>query len=830
MRADLAAIADSVRGHATYSLGKRWEDLSTRDVFTAVALSIRDRLVERRLATEERCRVGRPKEVCYLSMEYLIGRSLAGNLVNLKLREAYREALQGLGVSLELLEATEPDAALGNGGLGRLAACFLDSFATLGIAGKGYGILYEYGLFKQEIVGGEQRELPDNWLAAGTPWTIARPDEACLVPVYGRIEHGVDRQGSYNPMWMDWRALVGVPYDLLVPGYGGETVNVLRLFSARASHDFDMHIFNEGDYFRAVEQKIASETVSKVLYPSDAAARGRELRLLQEYFLVACAVRDVVRLFEAGGRAWSELPASVAVQLNDTHPSLAIVELLRFLVDERDVPWDEAWRITQATFGYTNHTLAPEALERWPVPLLERVLPRHLQLIFEINRRFLDTVAASFPGDTDRMRRMSLIEEASPKEVRMTHLAVVGSHAVNGVSSLHTDLVKTSLLPDFSALWPDRFLNVTNGVSPRAWLLKANPKLSALVTEAIGDSWITDLAELARLEGFAADAAFQEKLLAVKRANKERLAAAIRDAAGMSVDPDSLFDVHVKRIHAYKRQLLKLLHVVHDYLSIVDDGHRPQVPLTVVFAGKAAPGYAYAKDVICLIHDVARAIDGDPRTRSFLRIVFLPDYRVSLAETIFPAADLGEQISTAGTEASGTSNMKLAMNGAVAVASPDGANIELLHAVGPDSIFVFGLDATEVRALHASRDYRPQRYVEGDPRVRRTVDALLSNRLGLREFERLSWVSRTLLDMNDPFVHLADLPSYLGAQEEAARAFANRPRWARMSARNVAQAGYFSSDRAVGDYARGIWNVPMARSIPKSSPPPGGRARRGRQH
>ncbi len=798
-----AAVGRSIRQHAVYSLGKRWEDLGDRDRFTAVALSVRDRLVERRLATEDREGAAHAKRVCYLSMEYLIGRSLARNLYALGLREAYRAALASLGASLDAIEASEPNAALGNGGLGRLAACFLESFATLGIAGCGYGILYEYGLFRQQIVNGEQRELPDNWLATGTPWILARPDEACVVPIYGRIEHGVDRTGVHNPMWMDWRALVGVPHDLLVPGHGGETVNVLRLYSARASHEFDMRIFNEGDYVRAVDQKIASETVSKVLYPSDAIVQGRELRLVQEYFLAACAVRDIVRRFEAGGQPWTELPARVAIQINDTHPSLAIVELLRILIDERDLSWDAAWQITQAAFGFTNHTLAPEALERWPVPLLEHVLPRHLQLILEINRRFLDAVAVQYPGDTDRLGRMSLIEESRPQQVRMTHLAVVGSHAVNGVSELHSELVRSRLLPDFVALSPARFRSVTSGVSPRAWLLVANPRLAALVTETIGDRWIAELGALAGLEPFARDPGFQDRFLAVKRANQQRLAGVIREVAHADVDLDSLFDVHVKRIHACKRQLLKLLHVVHEYLAIVDDRREPALSRTFVFAGKAAPGYVFAKNVIRLIHDVAGVIDGDARARRWLRVVFIPDYRVSLAEAIIPGADLSEQISTAGTEASGTSNMKLALNGAVTIATRDGSNLELLRAIGPDDMFVFGLDAEAARA----RRSRPRDVVERDPRVRRIVEALSDGRFAPRGPDDVRWVARTLLADDDAFLHLADLPAYLDAQAQVTAAFGDRRRWAQMAIHSVARVGFVSSDRAVREYARDIWGL-----------------------
>ena len=797
MTVDAAGVCEAIRRHATRSLGKRLEDLSDRERFVAVALSVRDELAVRRLATEERERATRPKRVSYLSLEYLVGRSLGHALACLGLREPYDEALRSLGASLEAVEAEEPDAALGNGGLGRLAACFVDSFATLDLAATGYGILYEYGLFKQEIVSGEQRELPDNWLASGTPWTFARPDEACLVPIYGRIEHGIDRRGSYNPMWLDWRGLVGVPHDMLVPGFGGRTVNVLRLFSARASRELDMRIFNEGDYFRAVEQKIASETVSKVLYPSDAVTQGRELRLVQEYFLAACAVRDVVRRFEREGRPWSDLPARDAIQINDTHPSLAIVELMRILVDERELDWDAAWRATQATFGFTNHTLAPEALERWSVELLERVLPRHLQIIVEIDRRLHATVPQ------ERADRVAIVAAG---EARMTHLAVAGSHAVNGVSELHSELVRTSLLPDFAALWPERFHNVTNGVSPRAWLLESNPTLAALVTEAIGEAWISRLDELARLEPLADDASFRERFVAAKRANKDRLAALVREACRVTIDRDALFDVQVKRIHAYKRQLLKLLHVVHEYLRVVEDG-RDVLPATFVFAGKAAPGYVYAKEVIRFVHDVARALEADARARRVLRVVFVPDYRVSLAQTILPAADLSEQISTAGTEASGTSNMKLALGGAVTIGTRDGANLELARALGPEGVALFGLDAAEVARLRASRAYRPRALLERDPRVRRVVDAIARGRFSAGDPGRHAWVVRALLDDDDAFVHLGDLPPYLDAQEELARAFVDRDRWTRMAIRSVARAGFVSSDRAVLEYARDVWGV-----------------------
>jgi starch phosphorylase len=803
----VSAIQESIRRHATYSLGKPWRALSARDLFTAVALAVRDQMVERLLETEERYRRKDPKRLYYLSIEFLLGQSLGTNLHNLGVREGYRQALHNLGVDLEAVEKSEEDAALGNGGLGRLAASFLDSLATLGLPAYGYGIRYEYGLFRQEIDNGYQREKPDNWLAQGTPWEIARPDEACLVPVYGRIEHGVDRTGGYNPMWMDWKVLIGVPYDMLIVGYGGQTGHVLRLYSARASRDFDMQIFNDGDYFKAVEQKIASETVSKVLYPSDAVVGGRELRLVQEYFLVACTVRDIVRRFEQQHEDFREFPIKVAMQLNDTHPALTVAELMRLLVDEKSLPWEDAWEITRASVAYTNHTLVPEALEKWPIPLLEYVLPRHVQIIYEINRRFLDRVSVAYPGDIERLRRMSLIEESTPKQVRMAHLAVVGSHSINGVSAMHTDLVKTSLVPDFYQFWPERFNNKTNGVTQRRWLLQANPALADLIRASIGDGWITDLQQLRKLESWAADAGFQAEFRRIKRSNKERLASIIQDSSRVSADPDSLFDMQVKRIHAYKRQLLNVMHIMHEYLSLIEDGRQPAVPRTYVFAGKAAPGYWAAKQIIKLIHNVGRVINNDCRASEWIKVAFIPDYRVSLAEKIIPAADLSEQISTAGKEASGTSNMKFALNGAVTIGTLDGANVEILEEVGAENIFIFGLNVGEVQAMHAQRSYRPWDYYDRDPRVHRVVDAFRSRVFCPREPDLFAWVSRTLLDENDEHAHLADLPAYLETQDKAGAAFTEQTGWTRIAILNVARSGKFSSDRTVGEYARDIWDI-----------------------
>jgi starch phosphorylase len=804
---DQASWRQDVLRHVTYSLGTTIEQLPPRALCRAVALAVRDRLVEKRLETEQRYRKADAKRLYYLSLEFLIGRSLDNNLANLGLREAYRTALAGLGVSLEEVEEAEVDAALGNGGLGRLAACFLDSLATLGLPGFGYGINYEYGLFRQDIRNGEQVEQADNWRMFDSPWEIQCPQDTVLVPAYGRIEHGRDRLGNYNPMWLDWRVVLGVPHDIPVVGYGGQTVNYLRLYSARASQEVDMGIFNEGDYIHAVQQKVLSETISKVLYPSERAASGRELRLLQEYFLVACALRDIFRRYLQDHTGFEQLPDKVAIQLNDTHPALTVAEMMRVLVDENDLSWEKAWEITEATCAYTNHTLLPEALERWPVPLMETVLPRHLQIIYEINRRFLAQVSARWPGDNGRQAHMSLIEEGDVKQVRMAHLAIVGSHSVNGVAAVHSQLVKTELVPDFAALWPERFNNKTNGVTQRRWLLSANPGLAGLITATIGDGWITDLDDLRRLEPYAADKAFQEQFLAVKSANKQRLARLVKEVVGQAIDPATLFDVHVKRIHEYKRQLLNLLHVVHEYLALVEEGRAPLQARTYLFAGKAAPGYQAAKQIIRLINDVAAVINRDPRARDLMRVVFVPDYRVSLAEVIIPAADLSEQVSTAGTEASGTSNMKFALNGALTIGTLDGANIEIREEVGPDNIFIFGLDVPGIRRLRASGAYRPWEVAQRSPCVRRVLESFRDSRFCADGPGRHEWAYRKLLSAEDPYFHLADLESYLQTHEDVAALYRKRADWAAKAILNVARVGKFSSDRAIDEYAKEIWNI-----------------------
>jgi starch phosphorylase len=802
-----AALRESIERHARYSLAQPWESLSPRQMFECVSLAVRDLLIDRRFETEERYRQADAKHLYYLSIEYLLGRQLTNNLSNLGIQDLCRDTLRQMGVSFEAVEEAERDAALGNGGLGRLAACFLDSLATLAMPGYGYGINYEYGLFRQEIDNGYQKEKPDNWLAFGTPWEIDRPEEACLIPVYGRIEHGVDRSGAYNPMWLDWRLLVGVPHDVLIAGYGGRTVNLLRLFSARSSHDFDMQIFNAGDYLKAVEQKIASENISKVLYPSDTVLQGQELRLLQEYFLVACAMRDLVGRYQRDHQTFDMFSTKVAIHLNDTHPALAVAELMRILVDERDLPWDKAWQITQATMGYTNHTLRPEALEKWPVALLERVVPRHLQIICEINRRFLAQVASVWPGDHDRLQRMSLIEEGEAQQVRMAHLSIVGSHSVNGVSALHSRLVQTTLARDFNALWPERFNNKTNGVTPRRWLVQANPLLAGLITRTIGNAWSTDLERLRELEPHANDSAFQQEFRSIKRSNKERLARVILQTTSVTVDPDSLFDVQVKRMHEYKRQLLNVMRIVHEYLGLIEDDTEPAVPRTYVFSGKAAPGYWAAKQIIKLIGSVGSVINNDPRASGLMKVVFVPDFRVSLAEVIIPGADLSEQISTAGSEASGTGNMKLAMNGALTIGTLDGANIEMLEAIGAENMFIFGLTEGQIQTLRRDVTYRPRDLYTRDPRVKRIMDAFDSNLFSPKEPGRFHWIVESLLDHGDVYCHLADLAAYMDAQHQVDAVFRQPGSWASKAILNVARIGRFSSDRTVAEYAKDIWGI-----------------------
>ncbi|MDY6837850.1 MAG: glycogen/starch/alpha-glucan phosphorylase [Thermodesulfobacteriota bacterium] len=797
----------SILYHVKYSSGKSRDQASMRDYYKAVALAVRERLVDVMLATKARYEGEDAKRLYYLSMEFLMGRALGNNLYNLGIFDLAKDALSDMGIDMEEIRNSEVDAALGNGGLGRLAACFLDSLATLGLPGYGYGINYEFGIFRQEIDNGHQKERPDHWYSEENPWLMERLEEACIVPVYGRIEHLPDRSGNDNPMWLGWNILIGVPHDVPIVGFGGKTVNYLRLFSARSSDEFDMRIFNEGDYFKAVQQKISSETVSKVLYPCDSVEPGKELRLVQEYFLVACAVRDIMRRYLGDHETLDAFADKVAIQLNDTHPALTVAELVRTFIDEHDLDWEEAWQITEATLGYTNHTLLPEALETWPVPLLEHVLPRHLQIIYEINHRFLKKVSARWPNDGDRVRRMSIIEEGDTKQVRMAHLSIVGSHSVNGVAALHSELVKTSLVPDFYQLWPEKFNNKTNGVTQRRWLLKSNPLLSELITETIGDGWIIDSGKLRQLEAYADDDAFQKRFLDIKKANKEKLAEVILDTTRVQVDPETLFDVQIKRIHEYKRQLLGVLHIIYQYLHLVNDHVELTVPKTYVFAGKAAPGYFLAKLIINLICSVGDVINKDRRVNRQMKVAFMPDYRVSLAERIVPAADLSQQISTAGMEASGTGNMKLAMNGALTIGTLDGANVEILEEVGEENIYIFGLKVEDIRHMRNGGGYDPWAYYNENPNIKRVMDAIGSGMFSPQNPGLFHPICDSILRHGDYYFHLADFQPYLETQEKASREYRDRSLWARKAILNVARTGKFSSDRTILEYAREIWNL-----------------------
>ena len=797
-------LREGIEAYLRFAKGRVWTDASPRERLFALATAVRRPALDAMRESETRYREQDSKRLYYLSMEFLMGRALGNNLTNLGIYDEARAVLSELGADLEEIAALEHDAALGNGGLGRLAACFLDSLATLDLPGFGYGINYEFGLFRQSFVDGYQHERPDHWMNGGTPWLIERPDEAIVIPVFGSIAH-TNEGGAYAPKWVDYKVIIGVPHDMPIVGYGGRTANVLRLFSARASDEFDIGIFNSGDYIRAVHEKITGESISKVLYPSDVVAAGRELRLLQEYFLVACSVRDIIKRYRETHTTFREFPSKVAIQMNDTHPALTVAELMRFFLDDAGMPWEEAWSITVATCGYTNHTLLPEALEKWSYELVSRVLPRHLQIIQEINRRLLAEVERRFPGDVRMQQSVAIVSDG---EVRMANLAMAGSHSVNGVAELHSKLVTTQLAPDFFRLYPERFNNKTNGVTPRRWLMHANRPLSSLITKTIGDGWATDLDRLRELELFADGPELLEKLDAVKRRNKVALARLTKDLTGIVIDPLSMYDVQIKRLHEYKRQLLNALHVVHRYWMIVEDGEIPVQPRTVIFAGKAAPGYWLAKLIIKFIHSVAEVVNADPRSQDHLKVVFLPDYRVSLAEAIIPAAELSEQISTAGKEASGTGNMKLALNGALTIGTLDGANIEIRDEVGEENIFIFGLTADQVAA--ELPHYDPQRYLSEHAWMQRVVDSIVAGHFSRGDKDLFRPLVARILSSKDEYLHLADLPAYVERQLEVDRVYRDRNAWNRMSLLNIARMGKFSSDRTIAEYARDIWDVQPA--------------------
>jgi starch phosphorylase len=803
---DAPSLRSAVEHHLLCSLAKDQYTATAHDRYVALALAVRDRMVEGWIRTQQTYYRRDPKRVYYLSLEFLTGRTLGNAVLNLGLEDAVQAALAGLGLTLEALEEEEWDAGLGNGGLGRLAACFLDSMATLELPGYGYGLRYEYGIFRQRIVGGAQVETPDTWLRYGNPWEIGRPEYLYPVKFYGRVRQWVDGMGRLRHDWTDTQDVMAMAYDTPVPGYKNHTVNTLRLWSARSTREFELELFNYGDYERAVMDRNQSENITRVLYPNDNFFVGRELRLRQQHFFVSATLQDILRRYRKMHATFEAFARTSAIQLNDTHPAFAIPELMRLLVDGEGMGWDEAWDLATRSFAYTNHTVLPEALERWPVSLVARVLPRHLEIIYEINRRFLLEVEARYPGDTDRLRRMSLIEESEEQRVRMAHLAIVGSHAVNGVSAVHTRILREEVFRDFAELWPERFSSKTNGVTPRRWLRKCNPGLARLIVSRIGEGWVTDAAELRRLEPLADDPGFQAEWRRVKRENKERLARCIEAHCGVRVSPDSLFDCQVKRIHEYKRQLLNALHVLTTYHRIKAEPGRSWPARTVIFGGKAAPGYAQAKLIIRLVTAVADLVNADAEVGDRLKVVFLPNYGVSLAELIIPAADLSEQLSTAGTEASGTSNMKFALNGALTLGTLDGANVEIRDEVGEDNIFIFGLRVEEVRALRRA-GHRPWHHYESEPELRRALDAIADERLTPREPGCLQPLVDALLAGGDPYLVLADYADYVACQERVTAAWRDPARWTRMSILNCARSGRFSSDRTVGEYAREIWGA-----------------------
>jgi len=791
--------------HLHHTLVKDKYSATKPDLYMALAYAVRDLLAERWLDTQQAYYRNDAKRVYYLSMEFLMGRTLNNALINLGLREEWDTVLKELGLDIAELQEMEWDAGLGNGGLGRLAACFLDSLATMQLPAYGYGIRYEYGMFYQKIADGAQVEVPDNWLRYPNPWEFDRQEHLHPVKFGGQVVAFTDRDGTVRHSWVDCDEVMALAYDFPIPGYRNDTVNTMRLWSAKSSRDFDLRFFNEGNYIGSVESKMKTENISKVLYPADHMAEGKQLRLKQEYFLASATVQDIFYRFAKKHDDLTKLPEKVAIQLNDTHPVLAIPELMRILIDEKHLNWEAAWRITTQTFAYTNHTILQEALETWPVPMLQRLLPRHLQLIFEINARFMAEVSARFPDDAARLQRMSLIDDFGEKRVRMAHLAIVASHSVNGVSSLHSDILKTDLFKDFYELWPERFNNKTNGITQRRWLKQCNPWLSDLISEAIGDGWTRNLDELRKLTPLAEDSAFRTRWIEIKRRNKQRLAEHIYKRNCIQVSPDSMFDCQTKRIHEYKRQLLNIMQVIAQYNRLKEYPGLGLPPRTVLFSGKAAPSYASAKLIIKLINGVANVVNNDPATNQQLKVAFLANYSVSLAELIFPAADLSEQISTAGTEASGTGNMKYALNGALTIGTLDGANIEIMEEVGRDNIFIFGLDAAGAAKLR-SEGYRPQDYYYRLPELKQVIDQINSGMFSPGDQGLFHPLMDQLLN-SDYYLLLADFDAYLDAQSEVDRLYMNPEQWARKSILNTAGMGKFSSDRTIAEYADDIWKI-----------------------
>ena len=800
-----ADLQRSFLRHLQYTLVKDKFSATQADLYLALAYAVRDVLVDRWLDTQQSYYIHDAKRVYYISMEFLMGRTLGNSLINLGIMEEWQSALKQMGIDVEELQEVEWDAGLGNGGLGRLAACFLDSMATMSLPAYGYGIRYEYGMFYQKILNGAQAEFPDDWLRYGNPWEFERQEHLHQIKFFGRIESYQDDQGHTRYNWIDTSDVMALAYDFPIPGYGNETVNTMRLWSAKSTRDFELGSFNQGNYIGAVESKMRTENISKVLYPADHMAEGKELRLRQEYFLSSATVQDIFYRFAKKHDDLTLLPEKVAIQLNDTHPTLAIPELMRILLDDKRLDWNEAWHIALHTFAYTNHTVLPEALEKWPVQMMEKILPRHLQIIYRINELFIQQIIARFPGDNDRLRRMSIIGEDGERCVRMAHLAIVGSHSVNGVSALHSEILKNELFHDFYQLWPERFNNKTNGITQRRWLKYCNPWLADLISSKIGDGWTTNLYELKKLIPFAEDSEFQQMWIEVKRANKQKLADYIRKHNCINVSPESMFDCQTKRIHEYKRQLLNVLHVITRYNRIKANPGGNFAPRTVIFGGKAAPSYYMAKLIIKLINSVGSVVNNDPAIKNLLKVVFLSNYNVTLAEMIFPASDLSEQISTAGTEASGTGNMKYSLNGALTVGTLDGANIEIMEEVGRENIFIFGMTAEQVTGLKKA-GYQPYDYYSHNPELKQAIDMIGNGTFSSDDQAIFKPIVDTLLAL-DHYLLLADYASYIACQDEIDALYQQPREWARTSILNTAGMGKFSSDRTINEYASEIWGI-----------------------
>lgn len=815
---DKSSLECSIAEHMEFDQAKEKFTADDVDFYMSLAYAVREHLTERLNDTMHHHYWENVKRVYYISMEYLMGRMLSNALINLDIYDLVKETLDDFGLDLEELLEYEPDAGLGNGGLGRLAACFLDSLATMGIPAVGYGLRYDYGIFQQTIKDGFQVEQPDNWLKYGYPWELLRRDRTFEISAYGRVNQYTDVNGALRNEWGHAKRALALAYDIPIPGYCNNTVNFLRLWHAKATNEFDLYDFNKGNYFKAVEQKAMTETISKILYPKDDIVEGKELRLIQEYFLVSATLQDIVRRHRVKNPTLENLADKAAIQLNDTHPTLAVAELMRILVDLEHLGWEKSWDIVEKTIAYTNHTVLPEALEKWPVDLMEHVLPRHLQIIYEINRRHLDKVQERFPGDIGRLQRMSIIDEGPPKQVRMASLAVVGSHSINGVAELHSKIIRETMFKDFTELWPHKFNNKTNGITQRRWLLQCNPDLADLITKQIGDKWVTNLDELKKLRPLADDKKFQNAWWQVKLRNKKRLADYIKRTLDIDVNLDSIFDCQAKRIHEYKRQLLNVLHVISFYNWIKQHPGAHMTPRTVIFSGKAAPGYVMAKLIIKLINSVAEVVNNDPDVGNLLKVIFLENYGVSLAEILIPAADLSEQISTAGMEASGTGNMKFSMNGALTIGTLDGANIEIMEEVGRENIFIFGLNAQEVSQLRQA-GYNPYEEVHRNQQISQCLEMIANGTFSNGDEELFKPILDYLLVQGDFFLVLKDFEAYVRCQQEVSKRYQDHCDWARMSILNCCNIGKFSSDRTIREYATQIWNaVPVKISKQRKTP------------